>query len=542
MNQPAARVADIALTPLCFHGLGYPHIKQRHLIIGAAVQGSGDTYINGRHAIRKGDPGIHVLCQKKIIYKTILGSATVFINGKPAHRMGDVTKHCTALGYGLTITGSPNVMIGGSSLAGFAQMVVGELIGYATKWATGAIAGQIGGLSEGLAKAGVSKTVQSAVTGALNTLNEKVLAPAIDGALRGGAQALFAGGGLKDVLRGMGRGALAGARSGALNAVAGAILSPLRGAMAPGEQLTGRLGTAVNDAILGAYREFFVGGLEQGLAAGLGALIDGRDFGDAFRDAFTSGAWQRALGGAHQGFWSGLHRWKPDDAHLGSRISSILGKALGRRAVTYVNGMNTNAAKASYEAQMLAALLGGIHVDYVYNDHQSFLLDLLECGLGRADFVTLESMLLAEMWRDRLADLDQDYGADGHEGVLHFAYSQGAIITSVAFRMLSPEEQARVTIETTFGGGELSDSALLNLINDHDGVPWSDVWPRLQAELGGSGGNNHVFDGSEDSPHALDNYFEEYQRMLEENPPDWLPEDWTPEDWETPADQRYPDS
>jgi uncharacterized Zn-binding protein involved in type VI secretion len=82
-----------------------------HPAIGPGVAGSPDTMVNGRPALRVGDPGIHAACCNTNTWTAKGGSATVFINGKKAHRMNDAVTHCG--GDGMLIEGSSNVIVGG---------------------------------------------------------------------------------------------------------------------------------------------------------------------------------------------------------------------------------------------------------------------------------------------------------------------------------------------------------------------------------------------------------------------------------------------
>jgi len=71
--------------------------------------------VNGRPALRLGDPGIHAACCGSNTWVAKQGSATVFINGLPAHRVNDQDQHCG--GVGTLQTGSPNVFTGGPPTA-----------------------------------------------------------------------------------------------------------------------------------------------------------------------------------------------------------------------------------------------------------------------------------------------------------------------------------------------------------------------------------------------------------------------------------------
>jgi hypothetical protein len=67
--------------------------------------------INGRPAVRVGDPGVHAACCGPNTWTAQSGSGTVIINGKAAHRLGDADQHCG--GMGKMIEGSSDVIVGG---------------------------------------------------------------------------------------------------------------------------------------------------------------------------------------------------------------------------------------------------------------------------------------------------------------------------------------------------------------------------------------------------------------------------------------------
>ena len=109
---PQGRLGDKAQVPLDAHGCpACPHPA-----IGPAIQGSPTVLVNKLPALRVDDPGIHTACCGTNSWTAIQGSATVFINGKAAHRFGDENRHCG--GIGRLIQGSPNVIVGDSSMGG----------------------------------------------------------------------------------------------------------------------------------------------------------------------------------------------------------------------------------------------------------------------------------------------------------------------------------------------------------------------------------------------------------------------------------------
>lgn len=101
------RLGDKSQIPACAHGCpACPHPA-----IGPAVGGSANVFVNGRPALRVGDPGIHAACCGPNMWSAKSGSGTVKINGKGAHRMGDADQHCG--GMGKLIEGSADVNVGG---------------------------------------------------------------------------------------------------------------------------------------------------------------------------------------------------------------------------------------------------------------------------------------------------------------------------------------------------------------------------------------------------------------------------------------------
>jgi uncharacterized Zn-binding protein involved in type VI secretion len=104
---PQARIGDKSSVPVDVHGCpGCPHS-----CIGPAIAGSPNVNVNGKPAVRVGDPGLHAACCGPGTWTAAAGSGTVMINSIPAHRLGDQDTHCG--GVGQMIQGSDNVISGG---------------------------------------------------------------------------------------------------------------------------------------------------------------------------------------------------------------------------------------------------------------------------------------------------------------------------------------------------------------------------------------------------------------------------------------------
>jgi uncharacterized Zn-binding protein involved in type VI secretion len=105
------------------------------------LSGASRTLINGMPAARCGDIGLGIWCGGFFpLYEVFLGSATVWIEGQRAGRLlVDITKHCTFTCprpkdpptgpmFGTTISGSPNVLIGGIPMPSLTSMAVGAAL------------------------------------------------------------------------------------------------------------------------------------------------------------------------------------------------------------------------------------------------------------------------------------------------------------------------------------------------------------------------------------------------------------------------------
>jgi uncharacterized Zn-binding protein involved in type VI secretion len=103
-GYPAGRLADKAQAPP--HPHGCPACP--HPVIGPAIIGSPNVFINNLPALRVGDIGIHAACCGPNMWRADTGTPSVIINGRHAHRKNDKTLHCGAFAGNL-IEGSPDV-------------------------------------------------------------------------------------------------------------------------------------------------------------------------------------------------------------------------------------------------------------------------------------------------------------------------------------------------------------------------------------------------------------------------------------------------
>jgi uncharacterized Zn-binding protein involved in type VI secretion len=152
---PAVRVADYDV------GLPHAHNHPPNLVPPAPpvplpstgpvipipyVSGASTVLINGMPAGRCGDVGMGIWCGGFFpMFEIFLGSSSVWIEGMRAARLGvDITKHCIfstpkpedpPMGppFGMTVTASPNVLIGGVPMPSLTAMAVGAALKVAFK-------------------------------------------------------------------------------------------------------------------------------------------------------------------------------------------------------------------------------------------------------------------------------------------------------------------------------------------------------------------------------------------------------------------------
>lgn len=147
---PAVRITDMDV------GLPHAHMHPPNLIPPAPpvplpstgplipipiLSGASRTLINGLPAARCGDLGLGIWCGGYFpMYEVFLGSSSVWIEGGRAARMAvDITKHCMFSApkpsdppagpmIGMTISASPNVIIGGVPMPSLLSMAMGAAL------------------------------------------------------------------------------------------------------------------------------------------------------------------------------------------------------------------------------------------------------------------------------------------------------------------------------------------------------------------------------------------------------------------------------
>lgn len=109
---PQGRLGDQSHCPADAHGC--PGCA--HPVVGPAISGSPNVFVNGRPALRVDDVGIHAACCGPNTWQATEGAPYVLINDRKAHRLGDADRHCG--GQGKLIEGSDNVIVGNAGSGG----------------------------------------------------------------------------------------------------------------------------------------------------------------------------------------------------------------------------------------------------------------------------------------------------------------------------------------------------------------------------------------------------------------------------------------
>mmetsp|Transcript_4398 Transcript_4398/g.11550 ORF Transcript_4398/g.11550 Transcript_4398/m.11550 type:complete len:344 (-) Transcript_4398:149-1180(-) len=133
------------------------------------------------------------------------------------------------------------------------------------------------------------------------------------------------------------------------------------------------------------------------------------------------------------------HRWNVD--------------AAPKTRLTWVNGVGYNLGHMDMGSKEISDFFGGENVDWCHNptmmasedDMRGYISDLTQAGTQKMGRITSEVNTLVEHLRAALR-------AVGKKGrVVHIAHSQGALITSLAAKQLTPLEMNQMEV-IAFGG------------------------------------------------------------------------------------------
>jgi len=102
-----ARLTDFSFCPACCHSCP----ACCHAVKGPAIQGSVDSYLNGKNILIADGvhQGVHCCCCGPNMWWTMNGSEDSFLNGHAIVRHGDLTRHCGGIGWMIESSDDSNV-------------------------------------------------------------------------------------------------------------------------------------------------------------------------------------------------------------------------------------------------------------------------------------------------------------------------------------------------------------------------------------------------------------------------------------------------
>lgn len=111
--------------------------------------------------------------------------------------------------------------------------------------------------------------------------------------------------------------------------------------------------------------------------------------------------------------------------------------------VTIINGMLNMEEWAEETAMEVSKTHADINVHYIYRATRGWFHDLLKATLCKLGFVSSEAKLLAQTWKELIAEMG---GPEEGGTIVHYAHSIGAADTLSARLFLSPEEQKMIKV------------------------------------------------------------------------------------------------
>lgn len=142
-------------------------------------------------------------------------------------------------------------------------------------------------------------------------------------------------------------------------------------------------------------------------------------------------------------------------AFLGCKFATARFGFAPKTRLTWVNGIGYNTEHMELEAPVIARFFGGKKVEFYHNptkmvdekDTKGYFSDLTQAGsqkyLGR---ITSEVNGLVEHLKAAVRSVEKQNGI-----VVHIAHSQGALVTSLAAKQLTPVEMSKIEV-ISFGG------------------------------------------------------------------------------------------
>lgn len=207
---------------------------------------------------------------------------------------------------------------------------------------------------------------------------------------------------------------------------------------------------------------------------------------------------------------AGFYNDKPASGKFGQ------GELSNKLRVTFINGMLNSRIDYRESLEAFSESHGGINIHYVFNPTRGWTWDLLKCLLAKCGFVTREARMLAQMWRQQIAEMG---GVESGGTILHYCHSIGGTHTANAVGLMTAEELKMIHV-VSIGSASLLDQSgfgkVTNYTSKRDGVSMLDPFRWIPA-FRGTSTNTHLIGSFKGAPfvdHPLN--METYDQLIRE--------------------------
>ncbi|MBS3903791.1 MAG: hypothetical protein KGZ39_00510 [Simkania sp.] len=143
--------------------------------------------------------------------------------------------------------------------------------------------------------------------------------------------------------------------------------------------------------------------------------------------------------------------------------------------ISIVNGILNRRSEAQKLGREVSKLHNNCLVYLCYNATHGIFVDTVDAALEKCDVKTHASKLLTGLWHSLIQEMG---GVNGSGKIVHYAHSEGGIITACSLKRLSQSERKMIEVYT-FGSASLFDSNLAGLVRHHvsvrDPIPLTDL-------------------------------------------------------------------
>lgn len=150
--------------------------------------------------------------------------------------------------------------------------------------------------------------------------------------------------------------------------------------------------------------------------------------------------------------------------------------------ITFVNGICTYRERCLEVAKFISVTHGNTNVHYVGATTKGMAIDIYNSIFMQMGMKPQVCMHLAEMWKHLIEEMEGD---EKNGKIIHYAHSQGGIITNGAKDFMTPEERKMIevrTIASPYLIRENSFGKATNYVSTRDLIPMIDILAYLQAD------------------------------------------------------------